>query len=69
MVNLSVILVQATYLKGSYVIREPEVGMTFGLGIVGLEDEVSRHVNLEEVLHTGLESSNIKESMNTIGFV
>ncbi len=27
---------QATYLEGSYVIREPEVGMTCRLGIVGL---------------------------------
>jgi hypothetical protein len=45
-VSLSVNLVQATYMKGSYVIREPEVGMTRRLGIVGLEDEVSSHVYL-----------------------
>ena len=36
------IRVQAIYLKGSYVIREPEVGMICRLGVVGLENEVSR---------------------------
>jgi hypothetical protein len=35
------------YLKGSYVIREREVGMTRRLKIVGLEDEVSSHIDLE----------------------
>ena len=41
--SLSVTLVQATYPKGSYVIREPEVevGVIRRLGIDGLEDEVS----------------------------
>jgi hypothetical protein len=39
---------EATYLKGGYVIREPEVGMTrtYGFGIAGLEDEVGSHVCL-----------------------
>jgi hypothetical protein len=59
--------VQATYLKGGYVIREPEVRMRCWFGIVGLGDEVSSPRLFEEVLHTGLESSNIIDS-NIIGF-
>lgn len=45
----------ATYLKGSYVIREPEVAMTCRLEIVGLKDEVSSQVYLESVTYrTGI---------------
>jgi hypothetical protein len=50
-----VILVPATYLKGGYVIREPEVGMTCRLRVVGLEDEVSNHVYVERITYrTGI---------------
>ena len=48
-------VVQGTYLKGNYVIREIEAGMMYRFGIAGLRNVSSRIYTLRGVVHTGLE--------------